>query len=131
MTWINCCDEGNTHLPYFEGSGHLTAIDFNIERFNHTYIPDSPDATGPYAVEKEPGNWHGFISYTLQGKAFGLKRLWKDGHGVNFKTMNLDHSLSERPSNPEYLETHFDKSTNKTITWNGKEWVDAMGNAVE
>ena len=131
MTWINCCDEGNTHLPYFEGKGHLTAIDFNIERFNAAYIPDSPDATGPHAAEKEIGNWHGFISYTLQGRAFGLERFWKDGHGINFKTKNLDHSLSERPANPEYLETYFDKFTNKTITWNGREWVDAMGKVVE
>ena len=131
MTWINCCDEGNVHLPYFEGRGHLTAIDFNIERFNAAYIPDSSEMTGPYAGEKEPGSWHGFISYTLQGKAFGLKRFWKEGHGVNFRTVNLDHSLAERPTDPEYLETIFDKRTNRTLTWNGSFWVDAMGTKAE
>ncbi len=129
MTWINCCDEGNTHLPFFGGSrGHLTAIDFNIERFNAAYIPDSPDGGGPAAQEAKPGSWIGYISYTLQGKAFGLKRFWAEGSGVNFRTVNLNHSLSRRPDFPEYLETYFDKKTNKTLTWNGKIWVDAMGN---
>ena len=131
MTWINCCDEGNAHLPYLEGKGHLTAIDFNIERLSAPHIPDSSETTGPYAAEKDPGSWHGFISYTLQGKAFGLKKFWKEGHGVNFRTVNLDHSLTERPRDPEYLETFFDKTTNKTLTWNGAFWVDAMGVRVE
>lgn len=131
MTWINCCDEGNTHLPFFGGLGHLTAIDFNIERFNAAYIPDSPDGGGTAAMEKKPGAWHGFVSYTMQGCAFGLHRFWQDGHGLNFRTENLDHSRSERPKWPEYLETYFDKRTNKTLTWNGAMWVDAIGNKVE
>ena len=131
MTWINCCDEGNTHLPFFGGRGHLTAIDFNIERFNADYIPDSPDGPGSAAAEEKPGAWHGYISYTMQGKAFGLNRFWADGSGLNFRTENLDHSRTERPKFPEYLETYFDKETNKTLTWNGEMWVDAMGSRVE
>ena len=131
MTWINCCDEGNTHLPFLGGKGHLTAIDFNIERFNADYIPDSPDGDGSAAKEERPGAWHGYISYTLQGKAFGLKRFWAEGSGHNFRTVNLDHSMTSRPEHPEYLETYFDKATNKTITWNGEMWVDAMGNRVD
>ena len=131
LTMLNCCDEGNAHLPYFGGAGHLTAIDFNIERFNAAYIPDSPDDTGAYAAEETPGSWHGFISYTLQGGAFGLKKFWKNGHGVNFRTENLNHSRTERPKHPEYLETYFDKRTNKTLTWNGEIWVDAMGNPAD
>ena len=128
MTWINCCDEGNTHLPFFGGRGHLTAIDFNIERFNAAYIPDSPDGGGTAAQEAEPGSWLGYISYTMQGTAFGLNRFWADGSGLNFRTENLDHSRTERSKFPEYLETYFDKKTNKTLTWNGRIWVDAMGN---
>ena len=93
LTMLNCCDEGNTHLPYFTGRGHLTAIDFNIERFNAAYIPDSPSKTGHEAAEEQPGSWHGFISYTLQGKAFGLDKFWKDGCGINFQTVNLDQDL--------------------------------------
>ena len=27
------------------------------------------------------GNCIGFLSYTMQGKAFDLKRFWKEGHG--------------------------------------------------
>ena len=131
MTWINCCDEGNTHLPFFGGKGHLTAIDFNIERFNAAYIPDSPDGGGTAARENKPGSWHGYISYTMQGKAFNLKRFWAEGSGIEFRTVNLDHSLTSRSEHPEYLETYFDKKTNKTLTWNGKMWVDAMGNPAD
>lgn len=127
LTMINCCDEGNAHLPFFGGTGHLTAIDFNIERFNAAFIPDSPDNTGPWAVEETPGGWHGFISYTMQGEAFGLKKFWKDGCGINFRTENLNHSRMERPDCPEFLETYFDRATGRTLTWDGSRWVDALG----
>lgn len=95
LTMINCCDEGNVHLPQFSGEGHLTCIDFNIERFNADYIPD--DITGNttyYAKETVPGGWHGFISYTLQGNAFGLKQFWAEGSGINFKTADLNKSAA-------------------------------------
>ena len=130
LTFLNCCDEGNTHLPYFGGQGHLTAIDFNIERFNAAYIPDSPDKTGPEAAEQKPGSWHGFVSYTMQGKAFGLEKFWKNGSGINFRTVNLNHDHTSRPAHPEYLETYFDKKTRKTLTWDGTDWVDALGKPV-
>lgn len=132
LTMINCCDEGNTHLPKFSGTGHLTAIDFNIERFNADFIPD--DITGdtnPGAVEETPGGWHGFLSYTLQGKAFGLRKFWQDGSGLNFRTENLDHSRISRPECPEYLEQYFDTASNKMLIWNGYDWVDPMGNIVK
>jgi hypothetical protein len=133
MTLINCCDEGNTHLPYFraEGIGHITNIDFNIERFNADFIPDDPEGNIEHsAVEENPGSWVGFISYTLQGKAFDLKHFWEDGHGRNVTTVNLNHKRTELPEYPEYLEQFFDSQTNKTLTWNGSNWVDAMGNIV-
>ena len=60
-----------------------------------------------------------------------MKRFWEKGSGFNLRTENLDHSRAERPEFPEYLETYFDKETNKTLTWNGVEWVDAMGNVEE
>lgn len=95
LTMINCCDEGNVHLPQFSGTGHLTCIDFNIERFNAAYIPDDPSGdTTHYAKELKPGGWHGFISYTLQGSAFDLKKLWADGSGVNFRTIDLNTSAN-------------------------------------
>ena len=133
MTWINCCDEGCRHMPYFGGArGHLTAIDFNVERFNAAYIPEDPSgAAGGPSKEEKPGAWHGYISYTLQGKAFDLRRFWAKGSGRNFRTENLDHSRMERPKFPEHLETYFDKKTKKTLTWDGSSWVDAMGNAVK
>ena len=102
LTMINCCDEGNAHLPRFRGRGHLTAIDFNAERFNAAYIPDDPDGDGERAaVEEQPGDWSGYISYTLQGTAYGLgagnwkpARFWRDGDGKNFKT--VDHNAVAR-----------------------------------
>ena len=99
-TVINCCDEGNTHLPRFCGKGgHVTMLDFNIERFNAAFIPvdckDASDAHG--ASEETPGSWKGFISYTLQGTAFGLgtgnwnpARFWEPGHGAGFRTVDLN-----------------------------------------
>ena len=128
LTMINCCDEGNSYLPRFGGSGHLTAIDFNIERFNAAYIPDCPGGTIDHrASEETPGAWHGFISYTLQGEAFGIQNFWANGAGMNFRTVNLDHSLTERPQHPEYLETYFDRKTGQTLTWNGEMWLNAFG----
>ena len=132
ITIINCADEGNTHLPLFKGKGQITFIDFNIERFNADFIPSDPEGNiEPYAQECEPGEWHGFISYTLQGNAFGVSHFWKNGHGKNFKTINLYHDGNSRPEHPEYLESYFDTKTNKMITWTGEKWVDAMGNLVE
>lgn len=135
LTLLNCSDEGNTHLPLFTCApghpGHISNIDFNIERFNADFIPDDPDGNNePYAVETDPGAWHGFISYTMQGQAYGLKRFWKEGHGRNVTTVNQNHSRTVRPEYPEYLETFFDTDSNKTLTWNGKNWVDAMGNII-
>lgn len=46
---------------------------------------------------------------------------------IGFHRYILYH-ISEHP---EYLETYFDKKTNKTLTWNGKMWIDAMGNPAD
>ena len=101
MTILNCCDEGNLYLPYFKGKGHVTMIDFNIERFNAKFIPT--DCRGERsehgAVEETPGAWQGSISYTLQGGAFGLGngggfqpgRFWAEGSGKRFKTRDLNN----------------------------------------
>ena len=97
-TMINCSDEGNTHLPHFRGRGHLTAIDFNIERFNAAFIPDDPDGGEEHAAtEEQPGGWSGFLSYTLQGTAFGLgtgnmnpARFWREGDGGNIRTFDFN-----------------------------------------
>jgi len=111
LTMLNCCDEGNTHLPHFTGRGHLTAIDFNIERFNADFIPDDPDGDVNHgATEEIPGGWRGFISYTLQGGAYGLlneltgadkrgghpsARFWEPGSGKNFRTVDLNGDVKE------------------------------------
>ena len=103
LTLINCCDEGNTYLPYFGKKGHVTMIDFNIERFNAKFIPtDCRGASGEHGAREEiPGSWRGFISYTLQGAAYGLAaeggwnayapgRFWRKGDGKNIKTVDLN-----------------------------------------
>ena len=83
-----------------------------------------------YNQETILGGWKGFLSYTLQGKAFDIKHFWKDGHGKNINTINLHHDRSIRPEYPEYLENYFDKNLNKLLIWNGENWVDAMGNII-
>lgn len=101
LTLINCCDEGNTYLPYFGQKGHVTMIDFNIERFNAKFIStDCRGARGEHGAREEiPGSWRGFISYTLQGSAYGLAaergayapgRFWRRGDGKNIKTVDLN-----------------------------------------
>lgn len=96
FTMINCGDEGNTHLPHFGGYGHITCIDFNIERFNADYIPDDIDGNGEHRATVEmPDEWHGYISYTLQGKAYNIEKFWRGDDGKNFLT--VDQKVSFNP----------------------------------
>ena len=140
LTMVNCADEGNTHLPHFAaapetfhnpggGNRQLTCVDLCIERFKEEYIPDDPEGnTEPFATEEHPGDWGGYISFTLQGRAFGVNHFWRDGDGRNVVTVNQKNLRLIRSEHPEFLETFFDTATNKTLTWNGSHWVDAMGN---
>ncbi len=90
LTMINCCDEGNVCLPLFRGKGNITAIDFNIERFNEAYIIDTPKTVAShYAYEEKPGSWNGEITYTLQGSAFKLRGFWEKDHGKHFRTVRF------------------------------------------
>ena len=132
MTIINCCDEGCTHLPYFGGSGHITAIDFNVERFNNAYYPDDPTGnTEFYAVEETPGSWIGTIEYTLQGWSGANsgntgEHFWKldgSGKGIRTRNLNYDHTGYSQPHCGEYLEQYFDTTNNVWKTWNGSAWV--------
>ena len=96
LTMINCCDEGNCHLPHFGGQGHITCIDFNIERFNADFIPDDMDDNGErQATVENPDEWHGFISYTLQGSAYNLTDFWRGNDGKNFIIIDQNKTPSE------------------------------------
>ena len=60
---------------------------------------------GEGTTEETPGGWSGYISYTLQGTAYGLGtgnfkpgRFWRDGDGANFKT--VDHNAANAISTP-------------------------------
>lgn len=135
LTLISCIDEGCVHLPYFGGSGHITAFSFAVERFNYRYYPDDPSGnTEFYAQEATPGNWIGTIEYTIQGwsSANGTtltgtaQHFWKDnGSGKCIRTRNLnsDHTGYSQPNAGEYLEQYFDTTTNTWKTWNGSAWV--------
>ncbi len=92
LTVLNCCDEGNTHLPAFRKRGYVTLIDFNIERFNEAFIPDDPEGNEVHgATVEENAPIFGSVTYTLQGKAWGtLPGFWEPGHGKNFETRRLD-----------------------------------------
>ena len=135
LTLISCIDEGCVHLPYFGGSGHITALSFAVERFDYRYYPDDPSGnTEFYAQEATPGNWIGTIEYTIQGwsSANGTtltgtaQHFWKDnGSGKCIRTRNLnsDHTGYSQPNAGEYLEQYFDTTTNTWKTWNGSAWV--------
>lgn len=134
LTLINCIDEGCVHLPYFGGSGHITALSFAVERFDYRYYPDDPSGnTEFYAQEATSGNWIGTIEYTVQGwsSADGTtltgtaQHFWKDGQGKKIRTRNLnsDHTGYSQPNAGEYLEQYFDTTTNTWKTWNGSAWI--------
>ena len=103
LTMINCADEGNAMLPQFHGLGHLTCIDFCIERFNEAYIPDPPAGEDHVlgAFEDDNGGWRGFISYTFQGEAYGLMRervgFWAKDSGRMFRTVDLNAAPDAKP----------------------------------
>ena len=101
LTIINCADEGNTYLPRFRGKGgHVTMIDFNVERFNPAFIPVDPCAEKgePCAVEDHPGSWRGSLTYTMQGNAFGVQEarpgkscsFFAPGCGAGFEVRDLN-----------------------------------------
>jgi len=103
LTVINCADEGNTYLPRFRGrSGHITMLDFNIERFNERFIPVDPEPgrTEHRATEEFPGAWRGDISYTLQGGCFGFgpgaNPFWAPGHGKGVRTTDQNAPLKKQ-----------------------------------
>lgn len=96
FTMINCADEGNTHLPHFGGRGHITCIDFCIERFNADYIPDDIEGTNEHRATVDiPDGWHGYITYTLQGNAFDIKEFWRGDDGVNFVTIDQNKGFKD------------------------------------
>lgn len=130
LNMICCADEGNTHLPKFSGTGHLTCLDFNIERFNSSHIPiDESGNTELYATEESIGGWHGQITYTLQGANMGMYTFWKQGNydGCNFESVNLDNRIfgmtQSRPSHPDLCARYYDRSLSKMMIYNGSEWV--------
>jgi hypothetical protein len=133
MTILNCCDEGCVHLPHFGGRGHVTAIDYNIERFNLAYYPDDPTGnTEFYATEDKPGSWIGTFEYTLQGwsgadPGKAGQHFWRlgkgEGKGIRTRNLNYDHTGVSKPNCPEYLERYFDTEENVWKTWNGSEWL--------
>lgn len=133
LTLINNADEGNRHLPRFRGSGLITAIDYSIERFDDTVIPDDPTGdTNPYAVEELPNGWKGTFDYNIQGSAIGLHNLWSPESGKNILTRKIaaPKSGTTNPSNPDYLQEFYRTDLNKKVIYNGDNWRDANGNIV-
>jgi hypothetical protein len=124
LTVINCADEGNSHLPKFISTGHLTMIDFCIERLNEAHIPIDSANSEAYATETVSKGWKGFISYIIQGNSPNLNgKFWKEGQGKGFKTINLnddpDNSTVSIPCTNLTLsseELTFTSSNTQTLT---------------
>lgn len=132
LTLINNADEGNRHLPLFRGSGLITSIDFSIERFDETVIPDDPRGDiDPFAKEIAPDSWKGSFEYNIQGSALGVNRFWKDGSGKNIKTTKIGSPKQGviNPSNPDFLQEFYRTDLKKKIIYDGV-WYDNSGNIV-
>lgn len=133
ITLINCADEGNAHFPSFSDSGIISAIDFSFERLNADVIPDDPDGNlERRSIEATPSGWHGDISYSVEGYAFGIGSFWASGSGNNVKTTNLrsDTSGQTVPKDPNYLQRYYKTDIGKEIIWNGNNWIDLLGNII-
>lgn len=151
ITLINCCDEQNINLPYFnkcgDGGGSIPGgqevrfISYNLERVEE-HIPGKK--RGMAMKEEVPGNFCGTIEFTCQENWGDTNKadfkLWEeDGSGVNFKVINSTHKTvctsSERLSYyPSLGQQIFDTTLGKLLICvdpSTKKWVDCNGNVAE
>ncbi len=146
ITLINCCDEAPCYYPLFGENPYRQPID--IINFNMEHYPNYFAAGGLYATETTPGQWYGFIDYSImnfdEGTEMWLKndpakRFWAAGSGVNLKSKNNAQkqmcTTAERLGYaPNYMQQVWDTDKNKLCVCIDPEkplWVDAMGKKVD
>ena len=151
ITLINCCDEQNIHLPFFNSCGddggklhgrqEVTMISFNCERMAE-HAPGKK--LGDLMREAKPGTWRGNISFARQPKWHAINSvdepIWaEDGSGVGFVTRNNAHksactSVERRSYYPQYMQQVYDTDLNKLLICTNpakREWRDATGKVVD
>ena len=143
ITLINCCDEKSLYGPKFEYCGLLNTDDFNIEYDTKlqciTFIDWNMEVPTYPAEETTPGIFCGTVQFSAGGGTYGNSKrvkFWKEGSGLNFRTINSSHSLGgsseERKKYiPMYMQQYYDMDLNKLLIYNGENWVDCSGNIVE
>ena len=151
ITLINCCDEQNIHLPFFNSCGdnggdlhgrqEVTMISFNCERVAE-HAPGKK--LGDLMREAKPGTWRGNVSFTRQPRWNAINSvdepIWaEDGSGSGFRTVNNAHkpacgSAERRSYYPQYMQQVYDTDLNKLLICTNpakREWRDALGNEVK
>lgn len=146
ITLINCCDEASCHYPLFgENTGRqpVYIINFNMEHYPNYFA-----AGGQLATETTPGQWYGFIDYSIMNFEDGnpeflkndpKKPFWADGCGMGMKSKNDAHKqmcgTAERLSySPNYMQQIWDTDLNRLLVCTDpakKTWLDAMGNPAD
>ena len=145
ITMINCCDERNQHLMQLIDCGYhqeVTMINHNVE-----CVPDKTPGGVVLSKMRASENFCGQISFTAMVEWNGTEsggnrkdfKLWEDGQGHTFKTINATHRLAgsstERLSySPTYMQHFFDETLNKEVICINPDtstWVDVNGNNVD
>ena len=133
-TLINCCEEWLLHGMVFEGNGlgqSLNIIDFNIED-----MTSNGWGRKTYAIESNPGSYHGTLTYTTTKDSYknASNKFWEDGSGINVLTRDLNDKFSgtteNRPQSPQNNQQYFDTTLNKMLYYINNNWVDAMGEVI-
>ena len=142
ITLINCCDEKSLYGPKFEYCGLLNTNDYNIEYDTKlqcvTFIDWNMEVPTYPAEETTPGIFCGTVQFSAGGGTYGNSKrvkFWKEGSGLNFRTINSSHSLGgsseERKKYiPMYMQQYYDMDLNKLLIYNGENWVDCSGNII-
>ena len=149
ITLINCCDECNFNMPIFGDSGETNKTDgqsgrqsINLIDYNLEWLPQYYSLGGKHATEFSPGNTYGSITYTIQPSYGGNSKnslnipFWEEGNGSNVRTTNMAHNqvvtTSERKTYAaNVLQQAWDTDLNKLVIYDGKKWIDMLGNAVD
>lgn len=137
ITLINCCDERDVNLPYFNsntGTQRVNLIDFCIER----YASATPGGVlGSLAKESKNGMFSGDISFTvMDDSATNVVNIpfFEKGNGKNFKVRNSIHALSGTTKLRESYaanqgQTYYDTDLKCLMYYLNDEWVKIAGNS--
>ena len=139
MTLLSCIDEANANLWKFGKNDMKQCI--NAYNTSFEVVPGWFELEGHYATEERPGDYVGHIDYVCNQGFYTENsvsiRLWEEGSGVNFDTVNNTHkkvcTSEERRSYAANIgQEVFDIDVNKKlICIQPNVWVDAFGNTVE